>query len=409
MSTSNNNTVPYTIKTNGAVTLYLNGECLTIATDHPNYSKIIDAIKAGDFSNIDSLVNVSKAVINYAGDKVSIVDGQVFYGSFPLHNTLTSRVLKMMNEGFKFDHMLKFLENLLANSSNRAVNETYTFLENYGLPITDDGCFLAYKAVRGDYKDIYSGKLDNTVGKVVTMPRNMVDEVYERDCSTGLHVGALDYVVQYGHFQKDCPLVEGGNRLLIVKVNPANVVSVPQYESHPKMRVCEYTVVSEIKDVVKELTKVVYTAVGTEFAPDRDTAEPTTTSRHEVDTTSPWNEAKYREGWATAEDDMAEGDDYGTSRDYSEVNSYRLGYNDCFNGRPNQASAATCDDSCDCDCAGWDDGRESESEDTEYNRGYACGYTDAEEMNGFQSSLDIAATDEYKEGYSHGFAEYANN
>ncbi len=260
--------IPYVIKTNGSVTLYLKGECLTVAPDHQNYNKIISAIKAGDFSNIENLVNIAKAVTQYASNKVRIENGEIFYGNYALHNTLTARIIKMMGEGFKFDHMVKFLENLMQNSSSRAVEETYWFLENYGLPITDDGCFLAYKAVRNDYKDIYSGKFDNSVGKVVTMPRNQVDDNYGVDCSKGLHVGALDYVVGYGHFVKGRVPTESGNRLLIVKVNPKDVVSVPKYEGHTKMRVCEYTVVSEIKDVVKELDKVVYTSEAQEIVPD---------------------------------------------------------------------------------------------------------------------------------------------
>jgi hypothetical protein len=156
----------------------------------------------------------------------------------------------------------------MKNPSNRAINETYRFLENYGLPITDDGCFLAYKAVRNNYTDIYSGKYDNSIGKSPEMPRGQVDDDYDRDCSKGLHVGALDYVVQYGHFTKGAALPTDGNRLLIVKVNPQDVVSVPKYESHPKVRVCRYEVVSEITDVVKELEKVVYTSSGQAFESD---------------------------------------------------------------------------------------------------------------------------------------------
>lgn len=182
----------------------------------------------------------------------------------------------MMSEGFKFDHMVKFLENLMQNPSARGVSETYWFLENYGLPITDDGCFLAYKAVRSDYTDIYSGKFLNSVGSVVSMPRNMVDDNYGIDCSKGLHVGALDYVVGYGHFVKGQVRSANGNRLLIVKVNPKDVVSVPKYEGHTKMRVCEYTVASEILDVVKELDKVVYTSNAEEINTDWDyNQEPT--------------------------------------------------------------------------------------------------------------------------------------
>ena len=399
----NTKPVSYIIKTNGSVVLFLSSGCETIAKDHPNYNKVLAALKAGDFSDIENLVNVTKAIKTYVGQKVSIKNGEVFYGTFPLHNTLTTRVIKMMEEGFKFDHMLAFLENLMLNPSNRAVNETYTFLENYGLPITDDGCFLAYKGVRNDYKDIYSGTVDNSIGSTPSMPRNMVDENYERDCSSGLHVGALDYVVKYGTFTKGEPRQEGGNRLLIVKVNPKDVVSVPKYESHPKMRVSTYTVISEILDVVKELDKVVYTAKATVLPPD---AKPS--AKPAVDTTSAWDEAAYRRGWDDAQSDLDAGSEYGYSRDYSAKNSYRIGYNDCFNGRDNQADMKTKTSNPDCGegyLTEWD-ADEPDAADSDYNRGYTCGYDDAEAMHGFQHSLDIDDSDEFKAGYSDGYNEF---
>jgi hypothetical protein len=342
--------IPYVIKTNGSVTLYMKNECLTVAPDHPNYTKIIDAIKASEFDKIENLVNIAKAVVQYAKGQISIQDGQIFYGTFALHNTLTNRILAMMNEGFKFDHMVKFLENLMENPSHRAVNETYTFLENYGLPITDDGCFLAYKAVRGDYKDIYSGKMENLIGATLSIPRNMVDETYERDCSTGLHVGALDYVVQYGHFVKGEQVPEGGNRLLIVKVNPKDVVSVPRYESHPKMRVSQYTVVSEITNVVQELDKVVYTASAQTINPDDQT------------------------DWDDLSDDDADG---------------------------------TCDGSDTCSCDD-DDSDINPDHESEYKDGYDAGASDSRWGHGYQSSLDLDASEPFKQGYQDGFESTAS-
>lgn len=393
---------PYTIKTNGAVTIYLSGECHNVTTDHPNYKKVIDAIKAGDFSNIENLINVSKAVTSFGNGRVKVLNGQVFYGDFALHNTLTVRIIKMMNEGFNFQHMVRFLDNLMQNPSHRAVNETYTFLENYGLPITDDGCFLAYKAVRNDYKDIYSGKLDNRIGASPSMPRNMVDEAYERDCSTGLHVGALDYVTQYGHFTKGQAPSAGGNRLLIVKVNPKDVVSVPRYDGHPKMRVSTYTVVSEIKDVVKELDKVVYKSNAETLAPDAPVSKPATKSKvvssTDIDTTSPWNETKYREGYTIGSQDSGDGLEYGFNRDYSEVNSYRIGYNDGYNNRPNQADSQVC---CGTSCA-CDESDESDESD-EYDDGYDLGAEDAINGLSYQTSLELADSEEFKRGYRAGF------
>jgi hypothetical protein len=330
---SNTSTIPYVIKTNGSVTLYLKSECLTVAPDHPNYNKILDAIKTRKFNEIENLVNVGKAVTSYAMGRVRIENGQVFYGDFAVDNTLTTRILKMMGEGFKLDHMLKFLDNLMQNPSARAVDETYRFLENFGLPITDDGCFLAYKAVQNDYTDIYSGKFDNSVGKVVSMPRNRVDDNYGVDCSRGLHVGALDYVVGYGHFVKGNVPDKGGNRLLIVKVNPKNVVSVPQYDGHTKMRVCEYTVVSEIVDVVKELEKVVYTATAQEIAPDWDglTESNVTCGCGDCGEGKEEEDADYELGYAIGKEDAENLLDYQFSMEADESDAFKDGYSDGFN------------------------------------------------------------------------------
>ena len=350
---NNTNSIPYVIKTNGSVTLYLNGECLTVATDHPNYNKILENIKAGDFSNIESLVNVAKAVINYASGRISVINGEILYNGFSVSNTLTQRILKMMADGFKFDHMIKFLENIMQNSSKRAVDETYWFLENYGLPITDDGCFLAYKAVRNNYTDIYSGKFNNAIGAVVSMPRNMVDDNYGKDCSNGLHVGALDYVVGYGHFVKGQAPAAEGNRLLIVKVNPKDVVSVPQYEGHTKMRVCEYAVVSEIKDVVKELEKVVYTSNAQEIQPDYDDSE--YDAEDDYDAACPW-----------VDDENTEDD----STDYQSADS---------------------------------------EDESEYNAGYQQGKHDANFGLEYMTNLDSDSSDAFRDGYAEGFRSNESN
>lgn len=325
--------VPYVIKTNGSITLYLNAECLTVAIDHPNYNKILDAIKAADFSNIESLVNVSKAISQYTDNRVVIENGQIFYGGVPIHSTLTQRIIKMMSEGFKFDHMIKFLKNLMENPSKRAVDETYWFLENYGLPITDDGCFLAYKAVRSNYTDIYSGKFNNTIGSVVSMSRNQVDDNYGIDCSHGLHVGALDYVVGYGHFVKGQPVADGGNRLLLVKVNPKDVVSVPKYEGHTKMRVCEYTVVSEIKDVVKELDKVVYTSNAQSFEPDYccdNNCDCNDDYNDDYNSESDIDEVEYEAGYEQGVHDRKFGREYHCNLEIDASPSFIHGYNEGY-------------------------------------------------------------------------------
>lgn len=404
---SNTTNIPFVIKTGGSITLFLKSGSETVAIDHPNYNKIVDALKTGDHGKIESLINIAKAVTNYGKGKITVNNGQVFYAGQAVHNTLTDRIIKMMSEGFKVDHMLLFLSNLMSNPSFRAVNETYTFLENQGLPITEDGCFLAYKAVRNNYTDLRTGTFNNKVGQLVQMNRNQVNEDYEQDCSYGLHVGSLGYVIEFGAFTRGAAVSETGNRLLIVKVNPKDVVSVPKYANHTKMRVCEYVVVDEIKDVVKELDKVsVYKADATPATPDDESDDwnegieeeclcdechpAVATKTTQVDTTSPWNEESYREGFSVGQSDRDNFNEYGENRDYSRENSYRIGYNDAFNGRPNQADA---------DVPEFD-----ESADVnEYNAGYDLGNSDASNGFSYQFNLDIDESDAFKDGYRDGY------
>ena len=128
------------------------------------------------------------------------------------------------------------------NPSKTAVDELYLFLEACELPITEDGHFIAYKIVKNDYKDIYSGTLDNSIGKTVSMPRNAVDDDRNRTCSAGLHFCSKDYLSHYGSGSRS------NDRCILVKINPADVVSIPADYNNAKGRTWQYTVVGEVKD-----------------------------------------------------------------------------------------------------------------------------------------------------------------
>jgi len=148
----------------------------------------------------------------------------------------------MLNQDFPIEPMVKFMENLMENPSRTSVEELYGFLEVGGLPITSDGCFLAYKKVRADYTDCHTGKISNAVGEKPEMERNEVDDNRNKTCSEGLHFCSKGYL---SHF--------GGERTMIVKINPRDVVSIPSDYNDTKGRACTYEVVDEIdKDKVDE-------------------------------------------------------------------------------------------------------------------------------------------------------------
>ena len=229
-----------TITGSGKVCAVINGQSYTIATDHPKYKEVIEAIKQKDWNLFEKLVNISKQVENYASGGVSIQDGAVIYNGEVIHNTLTNRIVKFMGEGLPFEPLVKFMENLMQNPSKRAVDELFDFMDAGEMPITEDGQLLAYKNVRSTYMDIHSGTFRNQIGDVCEMPRNRVDEDKDRTCSSGLHFCSIAYLP---HFSDS-----NGGKTMIVKINPKDCVSFPVDYNNTKGRCCRYEVVAEYKE-----------------------------------------------------------------------------------------------------------------------------------------------------------------
>ena len=249
---------PSIIVTSRSISVIFDGEKpRSITSDSPNFKKCLENIKARNWSALKENIDIESCVKNYvsqSGD-VRISNGQIYYLGEIVANTITDRIIGFMREGMPFEPLVRFLENLMKNPSFRARKELYSFLETESLPVTEDGHFLAYKAVRQDYYDIYSGTVYNGIGSVVSMPRFNVDDNCNNGCSSGLHAGSLSYVENYGGQH---------SRKIIVKINPADVVSVPS-EDHRKLRTCKYKVVSEFKG---EFNRPLYTEEGDHYTSD---------------------------------------------------------------------------------------------------------------------------------------------
>lgn len=225
---------PFLIQGNNIVVV-IGNKSHTISKTHITYNKVLEAIKAGDWDLVKDTIEPKKVVLNYGKGNVSIQGETLYWKGKELHNAMATRMITMLQEGFPIEPMVNFMENLYANPSKRAVDELYGFLEKSQLPITPDGHFLAYKKVRDNYFDVHSGTMDNSVGKIVEMARNEVDDNKDRTCSAGLHFCSLGYL---GHF--------GGARIMIVKINPADVVSIPSDYNDTKGRACRYEVIGEL-------------------------------------------------------------------------------------------------------------------------------------------------------------------
>lgn len=222
------------IITENDLTAVINNKSYTLRKEHPNFRLVVEGIKNKvDEESIVDLMDATKSVAHYTNGKVEVRNGQVFYHNEPVQGTLVDRLLSFMQEGLPHEPYIKFLENLMQNPSSRSRAQLYRFLEHKNLPITDDGCFLAYKGVQDSYLDCHSGTIDNHPGRRITMPRSRISDDPDLGCHTGLHVGSEEYATGFGQ------------RTVIIKVNPRDVVSVPLDCECQKMRVCEYEVTAD--------------------------------------------------------------------------------------------------------------------------------------------------------------------
>jgi len=223
----------HVIANDGTITLIHQNQVHTIGPDHVKYSRIVSALKARHYERLDKLIDITAQIKKI--ENITVKEGRVFWKDKELHGLIAQKILDFIRENAPIRPLALFIENLMANPSARSVNELYKFLEHKGFPITDDGCFLAYKGINNDWTDIYTGKVNNSVGQVVEFQRNEVDDNCNNTCSFGLHVGTFDYAADYS----------GDRRIVVVKVNPADAVSVPSDHDAQKLRVTRYEVVRE--------------------------------------------------------------------------------------------------------------------------------------------------------------------
>ena len=307
--------VGHVISGSGKITIMLGSKVYTVETDHVSYQEILSAIRTKDYSELETFLEIGKQVNKFGEGKVRVIDGIIYYDSMPVHNALTTRIIALMNAKMPFQPMVSFFDNLMLNPSKNTCDQIYTFLEFNSLPIGEDGTFFAYKRVTDDFKDFFTGTFDNSVGAVVKMPRNMCDDDMHKTCSTGLHVCSKDYLQYYQG---------GAGRMIIVKVNPKDVVAVPVDYKNTKMRCCEYTVVAEIsKDIEKEDSKEYFTAPL--YTVKGEVAEPMKKSNLPVGTVDPYQLGREAFGRGVADYDNPYNDD---SNDFDRWNE---GYDDADN------------------------------------------------------------------------------
>lgn len=221
------------------------------------FDEIMEALEREDFDTVATLSDPARALAQFYSSSseytLDVFGNKITLNGERLARALESRLMDMYEAGLPMTPIVNFLERVHQNPSASAVRELYLYLENNNLPLTMDGYFMAYKSVRawdgdtvvdefgrpfadGDFQSI--GLDSDTglptrirVGEEIRRPRNTVDDNRHNYCSFGFHFANLDYASTWSYW----------DAVVLMKVDPADVVAFPPDCSGSKGRTCAYT------------------------------------------------------------------------------------------------------------------------------------------------------------------------
>jgi hypothetical protein len=227
------------------LTITYDDKNICIQKNTERYKKAKDLINNLNSSSeelLDFFFHPEKMIRKHSNNKVIIENNKVSYKSnseiFTLPDCLVKKLVEFAYNSYPWKAFSAFLHNLSENPNPESREQLYYFLEHNKFPITEDGCFLAYKYVTeidGHLYDAYTKEYLNDVGCIVVMDRNKCNSDRSTTCSHGLHVAAYEYA-------SGCGI---GEVIIEVKINPKDVVAVPYDYNNQKMRVCRYEVIKK--------------------------------------------------------------------------------------------------------------------------------------------------------------------
>lgn len=181
-------------------------------------------------------------------ENLVVAEDGVYFEGEKIFNTAAERIIDLKLLGLPFENLTRFLSRLMQNPSKNSREQLYRYIDHHGVTITEDGNMLMYKAVLEDMRSwhegeayvdgkLVKGKIPNPVGSTISMDREKCVDDPHVACNSGLHVGAWDYVGKFGN---------DANVILLIEVDPRDVVSIPHHESSKKIRCCKYTVLERL-------------------------------------------------------------------------------------------------------------------------------------------------------------------
>ena len=209
---------------------------LSFTADTP-WSEIVEACNAPFHRLFNEVVRTDQNVFSIRGNAQAL---QVEINGTPvdLPNEMVTYIAELASSGTGLTPILNFISRIQKNPNPEIYTELFAWVKNGDFVLTDDGCFLAYKKVRNDYKDIYTGTMDNSIGCTPEVPRHKIVRDRQQTCAYGLHWCSYEYLSCYGS--------TSGYKVVLVKVAPEDVDRIPVDYNRQKGVSWTYEVIGEI-------------------------------------------------------------------------------------------------------------------------------------------------------------------
>lgn len=256
--------------TDSGILIFADNQQFQISQDHPNFRVVREKLQKRDYAGLVELLDVRVAVRKWlsVNPRFTLQNDLLSLDGVEFSDSVSQKVLRMIDAGNDPQALFNFLIKVRKNPSSVAQRELLLFCAANKFMIHADGDILSYKSVRDSYYDIHSdsvfykpasvmtgdesreyslgvvmGKAKNVRVEVingttiVSMPRFAVDDDRNNICSHGLHFAAYRYASEFG--SSSC-------RMLVLKIDPADVVSIPSDYNNEKGRTARLSVVAEI-------------------------------------------------------------------------------------------------------------------------------------------------------------------
>lgn len=230
------------------VIVVLDGVPYIVSIDDDRYEEVVDAIDDGNKELLHTILSQSSRASQLSAEltnaEITQVGGRFAYNGTPINMELSDYLSAAIERGTA-THIVNFIKNLFNNPNHQTREHLFAFMDHNKMTISPDGCFTAYKVVCHDYMDKHSRTMRNAPGDTLSVGWDKVDTDPDKTCSQGLHVCSHEYVSSFR---------SGNDRVVSVKVNPADVGAVPRDYNGSKIRTRGYTVLHDITDMVESAT-----------------------------------------------------------------------------------------------------------------------------------------------------------